>query len=100
MAASKSGVIVNFGWNGTPGALVYDVLRGKVRRWPVGSSPATETCFADEVIGTAASDATVPVANDGYWYLVRAENGCGNGSWGSQAVHGVPTVPRLSSTCP
>ena len=100
VSASKTGSTVNVAWAPTAGALVYDVLRGRVLDWPVGSNPATETCLADGLVGTGISDATPLSPGGGYWYLVRAENDCGDGSWGSRASHGVPTDPRLSSTCP
>lgn len=99
MSASKAGATVTFDWSASVGAITYDMLRGRARDWPVGSNPATETCF-DDVVVTSASDATLPPVDDGYWYLVRGENACGNGGYGSQASHGVPTVPRLSGTCP
>ena len=97
--ASKSGATATYDWSATAGATTYDMLRGRVLNWPVGSNPATETCF-DDVAVTTTNDATVPPVGDGYWYLVRAENACGIGGFGSQAVHGLPTVPRLSGTCP
>jgi hypothetical protein len=99
VSASKSATTATFDWSAIAGAITYDVLRGRVRDWPVGSNPATETCFGDVVL-PSASDASEPPVDDGYCYLVRAENACGNGGYGSQAVNGVPTVPRLSGTCP
>jgi hypothetical protein len=99
VAASKAGVTSSFTWSPIAGAANYDVLRGRIRDWPVGSNPGTETCF-DDLAVPSTSDATVPTAGEGFWYLVRAENACGNGSYGSQASHGVPTVPRSSATCP
>jgi hypothetical protein len=100
VSASKSGTTATFSWVMTAGASAHDMLRGRVRDWPVGSNPATETCFDDVPGLLTASDATVPAVADGYWYLVRAENVCGNGGYGSQASHSVPTVPRSSATCP
>ena len=75
------------------------MLRGRVRDLPVGSNPATETCF-DDLLVTTASDGEILAPGAGSWFLVRAENVNGNGSFGSQGSHGVPTVPRLSGTCP
>jgi hypothetical protein len=97
--ASKTGVSADFGWDAIAGATAYDILRGRVHDWPVGSNPGTETCFGD-LVATTGSDAAVPIAGDGYWYLIRAENVCGNGGYGFEGFHGVPTVPRLSGTCP
>ena len=97
--ATKSGTTAVFNWSATAEASSYDMLRGRVSSWPVGSSPATETCFGGVLVNTA-SDGTVPGSGVGYWYLVRAQNACGSGGYGSQASNGIPTVPRLSGTCP
>jgi hypothetical protein len=100
LSSEKSGVTATFRWDPTDTATTYDVLRGRVADWPVGSNPLTETCLADDVAGTSADDVAVPALGDAFWYLVRAENACGLGSYGSQGSHGVPTVPRSSATCP
>jgi N-acetylneuraminic acid mutarotase len=100
VSTSKSGTIATFIWDATAGATSYDVLRGRVLDWPVGSNPPTETCLADAAAGTAASDGAVPASGDGSWYLVRARNACGSGGFGWQEAQGVPTVPRVSATCP
>ncbi len=97
---SESGTTSSIGWSATEGATAFDVLRGSVLGLPVGSSPASETCLADAVAETTASDASVPAEGEGYWYLVRGKNACGSGSWGSEGVNGVPGAPRLSTTCP
>ena len=41
-----------------------------------------------------------PPRGDGFWYLVRGENVLGDGPYGFEGLHGVPTTPRLSATCP
>jgi hypothetical protein len=93
-------VQATFSWIEAPEAHDHDVLRGLLSTGPVGSSPATETCLNNALVGTSASDDTVPAAGGGFWYLVRGSNACGIGSYGWQASHGVPTVPRMSATCP
>jgi hypothetical protein len=98
--ASKDGTTAVLSWDATAGAATYDLLRGSVLGWPVGSTPAMETCLAGNVVSTRASDDTVPAIGDGYWYLVRADNACGSGSYGSQESQGVPAAPRASATCP
>ena len=100
VSAAKSNVTAAFDWGATLGAIGYDVLRGRVKDWPFGLSPVTEICLAGDVVGTTVSDADVPAANDGYWYLVRADYACGNGSYGTGTSHGVPATSRLSGTCP
>jgi len=98
-AVSKTGETAWFDWSAVPGATLYDMLRGKLRDWPVGSNPATENCV-DDLAETTSSDATVPDADEGYWYLFRAENACASGSYGSAGSHGVPSAPRISASCP
>ncbi len=100
MSAAKSNVTAVFDWSATAGAIAYDVLRGRVREWPLGSSPVAETCLAENVAGATAIDSALPAADDGFWYLVRADYACGSGSYGSGGSHGGPTTPRLSGTCP
>jgi hypothetical protein len=100
VTSAKSGVTATFHWDPADGATSYDLLRGRVTDWPVGSNPLAETCLADDIAGTSADDAAVPAVGDAFWYLVRAENACGLGSYGSQGTHGVPTVARSSATCP
>jgi hypothetical protein len=98
--ASKSGAATVYAWASAAAATAYDVLRGPLADGPVGSHPSSEACLADDVSGTTASDETEPASGEGYWYLVRAGNACGAGSYGAQGSGGVPTVPRTSPTCP
>jgi hypothetical protein len=100
IVAAKSGPTVDFVWAATAGATAYDVLRGRLTDWPVGANASTESCLADNLTATTAGDGTAPGADEGFWYLVRAENACGAGSYGSRGSGGVPTVPRSSATCP
>jgi hypothetical protein len=98
VGSSKSGTNASFDWPAMPDAFRYDVARGTLGGWPVGSG--AESCLTDDTFGTSASDADVPAAGQGYWYLFRGENVCGNGGYGSQGSHGVPTAPRVSTACP
>jgi hypothetical protein len=68
---------------GGPGT-THDVLRGNLHELPVGSS-AAETCLAPGVAGTEAFDDDPLGADAGFYYLVRAGNSCGMGSWGSES---------------
>jgi hypothetical protein len=44
---------------------------------------ATTSCLAGDLAPASYDDSRPnPPAGDGYYYLVRAENGCGNGGWG------------------
>jgi N-acetylneuraminic acid mutarotase len=100
MTVTKSGTDAVLNWPARPDAFRYDLVRGRVGDWPVGSNPSGELCVADDTFGTSASDTAVPAAGDAYWYLVRAENVCGNGSYGTQGTSGGPGAPRNSVSCP
>ncbi len=49
------------------------------------SFPATWSCFAGNVAGTAATDAALPAAGKGYSYLVTGENTCGESDAGTSS---------------
>jgi N-acetylneuraminic acid mutarotase len=89
---------VTITWTPTPGAVRYDVVRGRLDLFPVGPGGGSPPFGGDE---TCYSNLTAPVVIDPlffgyYWYLVRGENRCGIGSWGT-ASNG---TPRVTSTCP
>jgi hypothetical protein len=77
----------------------YDVVRGATNQLPVGPGGGDEICFND-LDGPTVTDAAIPAAGGGFWYLSRGENTCGNGTYGTQGVHGVPGAPRVTTTCP
>ncbi len=82
-------------WDVVPAATSYDVLRGAISALPVGPSGDDEQCFA-QLTDSTLSDAAVPVADAGFWYVVRSRGSCGTGSYGA-ATDG---SPRTSTTCP
>ena len=81
---------------GTPGGppVAFDVLRGSSVGVPVGSGP--ESCVADATVETSFTDPATPPSRQRFWYLVRAANACGPGSYG-QSSGG---TPRTSASCP
>jgi hypothetical protein len=83
-----------FGWNDLGPGTTYDVLRGALGEFPVGSG-GSETCHQSTAT-TTTSDATALPAGSGVYYLVRGANVCGNGSYGT-ATGG---APRVSGACP
>jgi hypothetical protein len=93
-----SGAVLS--WGAALGATTFDVLRGAVSGLPVGPGGGDETCLTDDLGGTTANDAGNPGDGDAFWYLVRGENACGKGGYGFEAIHGVPTSARVSTTCP
>jgi hypothetical protein len=76
-------------------ATVYDVHREGAGGQSVGSDPGG-TCIADDVEGSSAEDLTEPAPGEGLRYLVRAQNACGSGSWGSESSG----AERLPGSCP
>jgi hypothetical protein len=74
---------------------LHDVLRGALAELPVGSGTG-ETCVVSGTSAATASDSALPVAGDGFWYLVRGRNSCGVGSYGVDSSG----VTRSSSACP
>jgi hypothetical protein len=89
-------------WDAIPNAptgTLYDVARGLVSELPVGSG-ASETCMASGISPQAASDFALPGPGQASWYLVRGRHLCGTGTYGYAAVDGVPTVERITQTCP
>ena len=86
-SAGKAGTTIQLAWGAAPGATGYDVARGSVNGFPVGSG--VEACIGDGVGATSLDDAGTPVPGSGYWYLLRGVNSCGGGPWGSSASPGV-----------
>ncbi|HEX4824763.1 MAG TPA: hypothetical protein VFV19_10635 [Candidatus Polarisedimenticolaceae bacterium] len=94
----KSGSDAVISWTVALGATQSDMVRGSLGALPVGPGGGDETCFND-LSGATATDASVPAADSGYFYLVRGQSACGTGTWGDQVIDGVSTA-RTSTTCP
>ncbi len=75
-------------------ATVYDLVRGGTADLPVGGS--TEACLASGAGATQLVDVTEPDAATSFYYLVRARNACGVGTYGT-ATGGAPRTPVV---CP
>jgi hypothetical protein len=97
---SRNGTDAVLTWNVASGATASGVMRGHVSGLPVGPGGADEECLAENSGFSTLTDRDLPAAGDSFWYLVRGENGSGNGSYGFEGVHGVPAAPRVSATCP
>ena len=74
--------------------MTYDVPRGSIGIWPVGSG--SEVCAGRAVTGTTLSDATLPAARAGFWYLARGHNTCGLGTYGTRSNG----TARSTAVCP
>jgi hypothetical protein len=101
---TSNGTTVTIGWSLPNGATSSAVLRGVVSGLPVGpgNGNGDETCLATVIPAATLTldDVSLPGTGSGYWYLVRADNACGKGPYGFQAYGGVPTLPRVTTTCP
>ena len=85
-------------WDAVTGpgpAAVYDVARGSVGQWPVGSG-AAEQCVAAGIGGTQLDVADAPAPEVAFWYLVRGRNACGTGSFGVASSG----AARVTTVCP
>ena len=78
---------------------LYDVVRGALVELPVGAG-GSEVCLesdygpgSDPVV---LDDSETPGAGDGFWYLVRATNTCGIGSYGKTSAN----EERVTTICP
>jgi len=74
---------------------VYDLLRGFTFTLPVGSG-ITETCVFGNLSNPTAADQAQPPRTRAFYYLVRGENVCGTGSYGTDSA----LNERLSDACP
>jgi hypothetical protein len=95
VAADKT----TFGWSVAATATNYDVVRGRLGAFPVGPGGGDETCF-DNLAAPLLNDPAIPTLGTGFFYLSRGESICGNGTFGTQGVHGAPGAPRVTATCP
>ena len=89
-------------WNTAAAGIgtAYDVARGLLSELPVGAG-ASETCIASGLAPgpgffVAFPDPESPGAGSGFWYLVRAANGCGVGTYGLESGG----AERLTKACP
>ncbi|MGH9867976.1 MAG: FG-GAP repeat domain-containing protein [Candidatus Polarisedimenticolia bacterium] len=97
-----SGVRFRFGtqleWNsavaGSGSGARHDVMRGMLSQLPPGSG-AAEACLANDAPARFLTDATVPAPGTGFYYLIRASNACGTGTFGA----GSSGVPRNTGAC-
>jgi Lactonase, 7-bladed beta-propeller len=84
-----------YSWSAATFATQYDVVRGSTGALPGGPGDGDEVCF-DNLAGPSLTDATVPAANTGFWYLSRGKNACGIGTFGTRSNGSA----RTTTTCP
>jgi hypothetical protein len=74
---------------------LYDVMRGDAGEFPVGSG-GSEFCLAGDLQATSTTDTEVPSVGGAFYYLVRARNACGTGSYGFASGG----AERIGPACP
>ncbi len=76
-------------WTGQGGGSVYDVVGGAVSTLRSEAGVGSASCLENDVAAETWIDGrTDPPQNDGYYYLLRAENVCGKGSYGRSSQGG------------
>jgi len=86
LTLAKVGADCSLNWTSPPGSGWYDVVRGKLstlRSTGGDFTLATEACVADNTTPTALIFSGDPPADDGFWFLVRADNCKGPGQYDS-----------------
>ena len=97
LAPGEGGTTIT--WTPASGSATSSVLRGTVAQLPVGPGGGDEICLETDIAGSSATDPEDPDPGTAFWYLVRGENDCGDGTYGVASQGGVLT-PRSSTTCP
>jgi hypothetical protein len=93
-SSTGSAIVWSSAAPGAGAATVHDVVRGNVGQLPVGS--ATATCVVSDLAGTSVTDVMVPASRGAFWYLVRGQNSCGTGSYGTTSAGAL----RTTAACP
>ena len=85
-------------WTSTSQASSYDVVTGTLSAIAINGGVSAATCLIDNTASTSYHDTRAnPAAGAAYYYLVRASNVCGAGSYG-QATSGAARLPAVG--CP
>jgi hypothetical protein len=87
--AERSGESVQLSWNAVPDAAAYDVVVGRLSELHASGgdfTASTTGCLANDTDATNATDDTPLDPGGGAWYLVRAVNCAGEGTFDSGAL--------------
>ncbi|MBZ5640110.1 MAG: hypothetical protein LAO51_15285 [Acidobacteriia bacterium] len=76
------GNVNDLSWTAPIGATGYDVVRGTLSML-IGSgfTPATDICLGNHITDPFISDTHVPAEGDADWFLIRAYDPCGTGTF-------------------
>ncbi len=84
LTVTRAGSGAHLAWPGALNATHYDVVRGPLGALAASGgdfAAATDACLANDTTSLTADDADPPGAGAGSWYLVRAANGAGSGTY-------------------
>jgi hypothetical protein len=93
----------DFSWDAAAAATGYDVIRGTLSALLSGGFvSATDACLGPHIADTFDSDTHIPAEGDVDWFLIRASNACGTGSYddGSEVSSRDPGVAASANACP
>ncbi|MCP3982191.1 MAG: hypothetical protein GY716_23025 [bacterium] len=76
-------------------ATLHQMVRGELSDLPVADA-ATEICLDAGTVGTTRTDPMLPSVGEVFYYVVRASNVCGTGTYGSAS----DATERTNSICP
>jgi hypothetical protein len=91
VAVSKPSVVsgtARISWEAVSGAMSYDAVEGEIDSLISNAgdfSMATQICLASETTATTLDSIPLPATGESFWYLVRAVNCAGVGSYDSGA---------------
>jgi|GEM_PF-246356 subtilisin family serine protease len=74
----------------------YDVVRGLISQLRADAGFTNAVCVSSDQPGASYSDIDIPPMGEIFYYLARAQNGCGTGNWG----RGLAGAPRTITSCP
>ena len=107
LTVAKQGGTAALSWTAVSRATGYDVTRGgtdTLRQTDGDFSTSADFCLADDATSTSIEDDDSPVIGDGLWYLVRAVNCNGAGSYGSGSATEQPgrdsEIAGATGNCP
>ena len=85
--ALSGATTTSLSWNDQSSAIGpgvrYDVATGDLLQLHATGSYAPATCVVDQTATPSATDGRTPGSGQGFYYLVRARNACGLGSFGA-----------------
>jgi hypothetical protein len=94
----EPGAFTTVSWVDQGPGFVYDVSGEVISVMRGEGGVGSASCLVDDHAGSPWSDERAdPPADDGYYYLVRSQNACGDGSYGDDSA-GDPRSP--ATACP